>query len=76
MTFVPRTLFTAVAVGLNGSDVSYDAGHHWTTFDAASYDTVSCAQDGSCWASGDLGPRGPAARPVVAHPRSRPGPFG
>ena len=55
VTFVPHTLFTAVAVGLNGSDVSYDAGHHWTTFDTASFDTVSCANDGSCWASGDLG---------------------
>jgi photosystem II stability/assembly factor-like uncharacterized protein len=55
VTFVPHTLFTAVAVGLNGSDVSFDAGHHWTTFDGGSFDTVSCAHDGSCWASGDLG---------------------
>jgi hypothetical protein len=55
VTFVPKTLFTAIAVGLNGSDVSYDAGHHWTTFDGASFDTVSCSHDGSCWASGDLG---------------------
>jgi photosystem II stability/assembly factor-like uncharacterized protein len=55
VAFVPHTLFTAVAVGLNGSDVSYDAGHHWTTFAHGSFDTVSCANDGACWASGDLG---------------------
>ena len=55
VSFVPRTLFTAIAVGLTGSDVSYDAGHHWTTFDTSSFDTVSCAPGGACWASGDLG---------------------
>ena len=55
VSFVPGTMFTAIAVGLTGSDVSYDAGHHWTTFDTGSFDTVSCAPGGACWASGDLG---------------------
>jgi photosystem II stability/assembly factor-like uncharacterized protein len=46
---------TAVAVGLTGSDVTYDAGRHWTTFDTGQFDTVMCGHGGSCWASGDLG---------------------
>jgi hypothetical protein len=55
VTFLPGTSATAVAVGLTGSDVSYDAGRHWTGFDSGQFDTVSCAPDGACWASGDLG---------------------
>jgi photosystem II stability/assembly factor-like uncharacterized protein len=57
VTFVPEAgrLGMAVAVGLTGSDVTYDAGRHWTTFDTGSFDTVACARDGSCWASGALG---------------------
>jgi photosystem II stability/assembly factor-like uncharacterized protein len=55
VTWVPRTLATLIAVGLTGSDVSHDGGLHWHTFDTGQFDTVSCARDGSCWASGDLG---------------------
>ena len=55
VTFVPRTAATALAVGLNGSDVTVDGGRHWRTFDTGQFDSVSCAGDGSCWASGDLG---------------------
>jgi hypothetical protein len=55
VTFVPHTPATALAVGLNGSDLSIDGGRHWQTFDTGQFDTVSCAADGSCWASGDLG---------------------
>jgi photosystem II stability/assembly factor-like uncharacterized protein len=55
ITWVPRSPATVIAVGLTGSDVSYDAGLHWRTFDTGQFDTVSCAADGSCWASGDLG---------------------
>jgi photosystem II stability/assembly factor-like uncharacterized protein len=55
VTFVPRTSATALAVGLDGSDVSLDGGRDWRTFDTGQFDTVSCAGDGSCWASGDLG---------------------
>ncbi|HST50071.1 WD40/YVTN/BNR-like repeat-containing protein [Jatrophihabitans sp.] len=46
---------TAVAVGISGSDVSYDGGRHWQQFDDGSFDTVSCTRDGACWASGELG---------------------
>jgi photosystem II stability/assembly factor-like uncharacterized protein len=55
VTWVPRTLATLIAVGLTGSDVSYDGGLTWHTFDTGQFDTVSCTPDGSCWASGDLG---------------------
>jgi photosystem II stability/assembly factor-like uncharacterized protein len=55
VTWVPHALATVIAVGLTGSDVSYDGGLTWHTFDTGQFDTVSCAPDGSCWASGDLG---------------------
>jgi photosystem II stability/assembly factor-like uncharacterized protein len=56
VTFVPSwRLGMALSVGLTGSDVTYDAGRHWTTFATGQFDTVMCAGDGSCWASGDLG---------------------
>ncbi|HVD21700.1 MAG TPA: oxidoreductase [Lapillicoccus sp.] len=45
----------AVAVGPTGSDVTTDAGRTWTTFDTGSFDSVECARDGSCWASGEHG---------------------
>jgi photosystem II stability/assembly factor-like uncharacterized protein len=53
--WVPFTPATAVAVGINGSDISYDAGRHWTRFDDGEFNTVSCAADGTCWATGDTG---------------------
>ena len=55
VTWVPHTLATVIAVGLTGSDVSYNGGLTWHTFDTGQFDTVSCTPDGSCWASGDLG---------------------
>ena len=55
VAWVPRTPSTVIAVGLTGSDVSFDGGLTWHTFDTGSFDTVSCTPDGSCWASGDLG---------------------
>jgi len=55
VTWVTHSPATVIAVGLTGSDVSYDGGLHWHTFDTGQFDTVSCAPDGSCWASGDLG---------------------
>ncbi len=51
VTWVPHTLATVIAVGLTGSDASYDGGLTWHTFDTGQFDTVSCAPDGSCWAS-------------------------
>jgi photosystem II stability/assembly factor-like uncharacterized protein len=55
VTWVPHSPATVIAVGLTGSDVSYNGGLTWHTFDTGQFDTVSCAPDGSCWASGDLG---------------------
>ena len=40
-----------IAVGPTGSDLSWDGGQHWRTFDTGSFDTVDCA-GASCWASG------------------------
>ena len=45
----------AVAVGISGSDISYDGGRSWHQFDTGSFDTVSCARNGACWASGEAG---------------------
>jgi photosystem II stability/assembly factor-like uncharacterized protein len=45
---------TLIAVGPNGSDVSYDGARRWTRFDAAAYDAVDCVPL-TCWASGPLG---------------------
>ena len=45
---------TLIAVGPNGSDVTYDGARHWTGFDTAAYDAVDCVR-GTCWASGPAG---------------------
>jgi photosystem II stability/assembly factor-like uncharacterized protein len=45
----------ALAVGPTGSDISRDGGRHWTRFDQGSFDSVDCARDGRCWASGENG---------------------
>jgi photosystem II stability/assembly factor-like uncharacterized protein len=45
---------TLIAVGPNGSDVSYDGARSWTAFDTASYDAVDCVPF-TCWASGSNG---------------------
>jgi photosystem II stability/assembly factor-like uncharacterized protein len=55
VTWVPYTPATFIAVGLNGSDVSYDGGANWAQFATGQFDTVSCAYDGTCMAAGDLG---------------------
>ena len=53
----------ALAVGPSGSDVTGDAGRTWSAFDSGSFDTVECASDGACWASGE---QGRVARLVVS----------
>jgi photosystem II stability/assembly factor-like uncharacterized protein len=53
--WLPFTLAAAVSVGINGSDVSYDAGQHWARFDDGEFNSVGCAADGTCWAAGDAG---------------------
>jgi photosystem II stability/assembly factor-like uncharacterized protein len=55
VAWLPETDRTAVAVGLSGSDISYDGGRSWHSLGTGQFDTVDCASDGSCWASGDLG---------------------
>ncbi|MBC9822568.1 oxidoreductase [Terrabacter sp. MAHUQ-38] len=50
-----RTARTVLAVGPSGSDVSTDGGRSWSTFDAGSFDSVECTDDGACWASGEQG---------------------
>ena len=42
-------------VPLPGSDVTFDSGRTWTTFDTGTFDSVDCAADGTCWASGSGG---------------------
>ncbi len=53
--WLPGRPASAVAVGANGSDISYDGGQHWVRFDDGEFDTANCAADGTCWASGDSG---------------------
>lgn len=53
--WLPGEPQVAVAVGPTGSDVSVDAGRSWTPFDDGGYDSVQCADDGGCWASGEQG---------------------
>ena len=45
----------ALAVGPTGSDITYDGGRTWRRFDTGSFDSVFCAPDLSCWASGANG---------------------
>jgi hypothetical protein len=59
VAWLPRVHDGAVAVGFNGSDVTYDGGRNWTTFDTTPYGQVDCAPGGACWASG---PDGAVAR--------------
>ncbi len=44
-----------VAVGPTGSDVSFDGGRDWSTFDTGYFDTVQRGRDGAVWASGKDG---------------------
>jgi photosystem II stability/assembly factor-like uncharacterized protein len=53
--WVPHERDVALAVGPSGSDVSTDAGRTWSAFDQGSFDSVECANDGACWASGEQG---------------------
>jgi hypothetical protein len=59
VAWLPLVHDSAVAVGFNGSDVTYNGGRSWMTFDTTPYAQVDCAADGACWASG---PDGAVAR--------------
>jgi photosystem II stability/assembly factor-like uncharacterized protein len=54
-SWVPHTGRRVLAVGPTGSDVSDDGGRTWRRFDTGSFDSVECAPDGACWASGEAG---------------------
>ncbi|HVK20885.1 MAG TPA: oxidoreductase [Actinokineospora sp.] len=51
----PFVQTAAIAVGPSGSDYTLDSGRTWKQFDAGTFDTVDCARDGACWASGATG---------------------
>ncbi len=53
--WLPHTRSSALAVGPTGTDLTRDGGRTWRTVDTGSYDTVDCAPDGGCWASGEKG---------------------
>lgn len=44
-----------IAVGPQGSDVSYDAGRAWTAVDGPGFHVVSATPDGAVWAAGGAG---------------------
>ncbi len=69
VAFVPRTNGpTVVAVGTNGTDVSYDGGRSWTLADTVGYHAVRFAADGSGWASGGRGRVARFARDSIKRP--------
>lgn len=55
LTWHPHLPTVLIAVGPTGSDLSLTGGLTWHQFDSGSFDTVDCAHDGACWASGAQG---------------------
>ncbi|MFE5239778.1 MULTISPECIES: WD40/YVTN/BNR-like repeat-containing protein [unclassified Streptomyces] len=55
VAWLPHSTRSALAVGPTGTDLTRDGGRTWRTVDTGSYDTVDCAPDGGCWASGEKG---------------------
>ncbi|MEO3974654.1 oxidoreductase [Streptomyces sp. CAU 1734] len=55
VAWLPHSSRAALAVGPTGTDLTLDAGRTWRTVGTGSYDTVDCAADGGCWASGEKG---------------------
>ncbi|MCX4978281.1 oxidoreductase [Streptomyces sp. NBC_00554] len=55
VTWLPHSRTSALAVGPTGTDLTTDGGRTWRTLDTGSYDTVDCAPDLGCWASGEQG---------------------
>lgn len=55
VAWLPHSRTTALAVGPTGTDLTSDAGRTWRTVGPGSFDTVDCARDGGCWASGEKG---------------------
>ena len=64
----------AIIVGPTGSEVSFDQGHSWQSFDSGSFHTVDCAGGHACWASGAQGRgRVPRQNAVINARSSSPG---
>lgn len=56
VAIVPRTGgLSAIAVGTNGTDRSFDGGRSWTAADTVGYHVVRFAADGAGWATGGRG---------------------
>lgn len=55
VAWLPHSRHAALAVGPTGTDVTFDGGRNWRTVGGGSYDTVDCAADFGCWASGEKG---------------------
>jgi photosystem II stability/assembly factor-like uncharacterized protein len=55
VTWLPHGRSAALAVGPTGTDLTTDGGRTWRTLETGSYDTVDCAPDRACWASGEQG---------------------
>lgn len=55
VAWLPHSRTAALAVGPTGTDLTRDGGRTWRTVDTGSYDTVDCAPDSGCWASGERG---------------------
>jgi photosystem II stability/assembly factor-like uncharacterized protein len=55
VTWLPHSPAAALAVGPTGTGLTTDGGRTWRTLDTGSYDTVDCAADLGCWASGEKG---------------------
>ena len=66
VTYVDRT--TIIAVGTNGSDVSYDGGKTWSSLDKENYNSVQAKGILSIWA---VGPKGRVARSTIIFLRGR-----
>ncbi|KAF2115779.1 hypothetical protein BDV96DRAFT_612404 [Lophiotrema nucula] len=54
-SWVPGRGAMAVAVGTTGSDVTFDGGKNWQSFDNGTFDAVECVSKNVCWASGSKG---------------------
>ncbi|EFQ34491.1 oxidoreductase [Colletotrichum graminicola] len=54
-SWAPGLCGVAVAVGPSGSDITFDGGRTWKTFDTGSFDSVECLSSRVCWASGSAG---------------------
>jgi len=62
VTFLAGRPRTAIAVGTNGSDVSFDGGATWIRFSNMPFNAVACAPARGAWA---VGPSGAIAKLLV-----------